>query len=138
MKTVIKELQQQKASGLDRVPNEFIKNSGPLTQDFLLATLNTILESEELPNVWKTSYVTLIPKGGDKHNLDNYRGIMISSSIEKIFTKLLGKRLEKDVEERKILGNIQHGFRRGWRCTDALHTLTQIMQHRKKARLKQH
>ena len=71
-------------------------------------------------------------KGGDKGLLDNYRGISITSNVGKLYTRLLGRRLEADVEERNLLGDIQFGFRRDKRTTDAIFILTQIIEHRRK------
>ena len=38
-------------------------------------------------------------------------------------------RLEQDVERRNLLGNMQHGFRKGIQATDALFILSQIIQY---------
>ncbi len=58
--------------------------------------------------------------------LNNYRGITINSNVGKLLTRMLTIRLELDVEERDILGKMQHGFRKGWRSTDAAFTLTHL------------
>ena len=40
--------------------------------------------------------------------------------------------MEEDVENRGFLGKVQHGFRKGKRATDAVFTLTQIIEKYKK------
>ncbi len=125
----IKRLKRGKAVGADMIPNEFLKESGPVFRMKLLEVLNRILQMETIPEVWRTSRLCMIPKKGDLSLLDNYRGIAINSNIGKLFTKLLGARLEADVELRQILGKIQHGFRRGIQAADALYILNRIMAH---------
>ena len=65
--------------------------------------------------------------------LDNYRGIAVTSNVGKLFTRILANRLESDVEQRGLLGNIQYGFRKGKRSTDAVFILSQIIEQRRKA-----
>ena len=60
--------------------------------------------------------------------LDNYRGITISSNMGKVFTRMTASRLEKDVEKRDLLGQIQHGFRKGKSTGDAIYILTQAVE----------
>ena len=70
--------------------------------------------------------------GGNKRVIDNYRGISITSNVGKLYTKLLGRRLEEDVEKKGMLGEIQFGFRKGRRTTDAIYILSQIIENRKR------
>ncbi len=123
----IKKLKRGKAIGADKIPNEFLKAAGPIFRLKLLAILNEILTLESIPEVWRQSRLCMLPKKGDLSLLDNYRGIAINSNIGKLFTKLLGARLEADVELKQLLGKIQHGFRRGFQCADALYILNRIM-----------
>ncbi len=123
----IRKLKRGKAIGADKIPNEFLKASGPVFRRKLLAVLNQVLQLEAIPEVWRQSRLSMIPKKGDLSLLDNYRGIAINSNIGKLFTKLIAARLEQDVELRRILGLIQHGFRKGMQSTDALYILNRIL-----------
>ncbi len=126
----IQKLKRGKAVGADMIPNEFLKVAGPIFREKLLGVLNQVLKLETIPEVWRQSRLNMIPKKGDLSMLDNYRGIAINSNIGKLFTKLLGSRLEADVELRGILGKIQHGFRKGMQSADALYILNRILaQH---------
>ena len=87
-----------------------------------------IMEQEIIPMIWRESRTVLLHKGGDREVLDNYRRITITSNVGKLFTRIIGMRMEQDVEERGLLGEIQHAFRRGRRGTDALFVLTHIME----------
>jgi hypothetical protein len=74
----------------------------PLTNLF-----NIILRKGEWPRLWKLSFITPIYKVGDKSDPNNYRGIAVSSCINKIFTKVFNKRLESYLEKSNLLNKNQ-------------------------------
>ena len=75
--------------------------------------------------------ITFIYKGkGDKKLLDNYRGISIGSNVGKLFSRIIQGRIEKFVEEKGLLGEIQNAFRRDRRGTDYI--LSQLIDMSKK------
>ena len=71
-----------------------------------------MLTEEKIPIVRKRGIVTGLYKGGRKHDLKKYRGITANSSIHKLFTRILGRRMEGEVEGRGTLREIQFGFRK--------------------------
>lgn len=64
------------------------------------------------PESW-ARVVVPIPKKGDKTDVDNYRGITLTSIFSKIFSRGLDLRLRKYVEDNDHLINFQYGFREG-------------------------
>ena len=76
--------------------------------------------------------MTALYKGGRKQELGNYRGITVNSSMYKPFTRILRRRLEEEVEERGILGEIQFGFRKGRSTCDAAFILRQVFDQGKR------
>ena len=129
----IGQLQTGKAMGEDRVPNEFLKKGQYQLVSSLKTLFNHILSTERFPSAWKRSRIQMLHKGGDKRVLDNYRGICISSNVGKLFVKILGARLDRDVEQRDLLGDVQFGFRKGKRTTDALFILSALLEKQKKS-----
>ena len=130
---VLKGLKRGKAMGTDLIPNEFlIEAAGDRFIELVRKVMNGIREVESVPEVWKESRMVLLHKGGEKRVLDNYRGIAINSNFGKILTRLIGRRLEDDVEVRNLLGWMQYGFRRKWRSTDAIFTVTSIIEKYKR------
>ena len=59
-------------------------------------------------------------KGGCKSSVNNYRPISVLSCINKIFEKLLAKRIHSFLEKHNILYEYQYGFRKGHSTTHAL------------------
>src|SRR6218665_3391714 len=65
-----------------------------------------------VPSDLKVSNIIPIFKQGDRHQLTNYRPILILSYIAKIMEKAMTKRLTHYVEKLEILSSMQVGFRK--------------------------
>ena len=68
----------------------------------------------------KVAKVIALFKKGDKNQPNNYRPISLLSCFNKIFEKLLCKRLVKFLEVNRILFECQYGFRKLYSTTLAL------------------
>lgn len=79
----IKCMKKGKASGLDNIPNEMIKNLGTTTQEVLLDIFNEILLRNAIPKDWKSTRVRLLHKGKGKatNKLNAYRPIAVANSL---------------------------------------------------------
>ena len=122
----VKCLRYGKAPGPDGVWNEMIKYGGQVVFTMLLHAFNDIIKGGQVPKEWQDSVTTMIHKGGDRELLTNYRGICVSN-VGKRFAKVVKTRLEASVEERGILGRMQHGFRCGVGSMDAIFVMNQIL-----------
>ena len=125
----IKNLKNNKQPGLDMIPNEFIKFSSAPLMDILVKFFNKILDldSGKFPDQWNVSSLTVIHKSGDINDCNNYRGISLSSSLSKLFTTLLQKRLQKFVDDNNLLTDYQAGFRPDHHTVDHLYTLKTLI-----------
>lgn len=128
MKEAITKLKRERAIGLDNIPNEFIIEGGEKLWESLRHIFNLICEKQEVPESWGEERIKLLYKGKSRLCLDNYRSIAITSNIGKVFTRILGKRLASEVEEKKWLGEDQNGFRKGRGGMDNILTLTTVME----------
>ena len=88
-------LQNNKSSSFDRVTNEMLKAGRHYIYKPILGLFNKILESSTYPSMWKLDILTPLHKSGDKSDINNYRGIAVSSCFGKLFNKMLQKRFEK-------------------------------------------
>ena len=73
--------------------------------------------------------IVILFKDGIKSDLNNYRGITLLSMLGKILVGVLNNRLWEVVERFEFLKENQAGFRKGYRTTDHLFTLTTIINH---------
>jgi hypothetical protein len=90
--------------------------------------MNKIYETGKFPVAWKTSVLHLIYKGkGHREDPGNYRGTALLSTLSKIFTGVLAKRLNDWIENRGEISECQMGFRKGRRTTDNIFIIRTII-----------
>lgn len=68
---------------------KYIKYNLECIASILLNIYNAILETGHIPDSWKQSFITPIPKKGSTIDIKNYRGIAMQSVIPKFFDKIL-------------------------------------------------
>ena len=78
---------------------------------------------------WALGVIVILFKDGIKSDLNNYRRITLLSMLGKILVGVLHNRLWEVVEKFEFLTENQAGFRKGYRTTDHLFTLTTIINH---------
>ena len=91
---VIKELKTGKATYLDEILNEFIKATAGRLRDPLLHLFNTVIRLGDFPIDWSDGLIIPIHKKDNRLSVDNYRGIIISSCLGKVFVKILTRRID--------------------------------------------
>ena len=70
-----------KAPGIDDIPNEFLKSLSDL--------FTCISDFEMIPDDWCKGIIKPLHKSGSIYDLDNYRGITLTSNVNKVFSKIL-------------------------------------------------
>lgn len=126
IRDVIKDLETGKATGIDNIPNEFLKYGGDPIVKSLQRMFQTFIDSEMFPTEWKQGIIKLIPKSNSGNELNNYRGITLTSNVYKVFAKLLEREIMKFLEENEILGEYQGAFRKDRRVEDQIFNLMSL------------
>ena len=134
LKEAIAGLKNKKAKATDSVANEMLKCGQHILTKALLKLFNLVLESSLYPKSWAYGDITPILKSGDPQDPNNYRGITVSSTISKVFTTILNRRLTKYIENNNLLSEYQIGFRKGCRTSDHIFVLKHIIDSYKKRR----
>ena len=70
--------------------------------------------------------VPLYKGKGDVHGCSNFRGKSLLSVVEKVYGRLLIKRIKDKTEN--VIAEVQGGFRRGRGCTDQIFIVRQICE----------
>ena len=126
----ITRLKNGKACGIDRILNEFIKNTKEKMSEIYTNLFNIILNTGIIPETWTLGIIKpLFKKKGLKNDPNNFRGITILSCLGKLFTNVLNERLCKFSDENNIIKNNQAAFRKGYSTLDhifSLHCLLNI------------
>ena len=68
-----------------------------------------------------------VPKKGDLSDVNNYRGITLTSIFSKLYSQILDTRLRSWAEENKIINDNQFGFRENKSTVDCLYILQAIV-----------
>ena len=73
------------------------------------------------------SYIIIICKAGNKHDLNNYRPVSMIPISRKIMENIIKDDVDKHVEKKRIIHESQHGnFVKGSRCHQTLNVSSTI------------
>jgi hypothetical protein len=97
-----------------------------LFQNITLKLLNEVFTTLKVPSIWLESIIVPIPKKGNLHKVENYRGIAFMSCFAKLYNRLILNRLKPFFE--KILAENLAGFREKRSCRDLIHILRRILE----------
>ena len=106
----IQKLNPRKSCGPDDIGAKVIQLCLTIFADNLSKIYNHSIEICDYPSELKIAKVIALFKKGEKFNPNNYRPISLLSCFNKLFEKLLYKRLVKFLERNQISFNYQYGF----------------------------
>uniref|UniRef100_A0AAR2LU20 Reverse transcriptase domain-containing protein n=1 Tax=Pygocentrus nattereri TaxID=42514 RepID=A0AAR2LU20_PYGNA len=117
VRAALKRMKNGKAVGPDDIPVEVWRCLGEKAVDFLTRFFNKILESERMPDEWRSSVLVPIFKNkGDVQSCSNYRGIKLMSHTMKVWERIVEARLR------------QFGFMPRKSTTDAIFALRVLVE----------
>lgn len=105
---VLESIDARKGPGPDGIPSVFLKNCSSSLVEPLYLLFNKSLSFGIFPSVWKEAQLIPIHKGGDRHNVCNYRPISILNNFGKVFEAVIANELTHLI--RNYLSINQHGF----------------------------
>ena len=120
IQNVIYSLDTKKSCGYDNLSAKFIQLLCPIIINPLCQIFNRCFENGEYLDLLKIAKVIPIYKKGEKSDVGNYRPISVLSVLNKIFEKLIYKRLYNFFDKYKLIYEYQFGFRGGHSTTQAL------------------
>jgi hypothetical protein len=129
VKKLIAKCSKSSAPGLTKIHNMMLRNLPDKFLVLLVRLFNLSLFENQLPEVWKSAKISMIPKTGVRSNDPaNFRPISVTCCLGKLCERVVHSRLYYFLESNnKLVGN-QSGFRRFRRTTDNLVFLTQKCQ----------
>jgi hypothetical protein len=96
------------APGVDSYSYRFIKEFWDVFRRPLFNCANEGLESNNLPEFFRTAVIKLIPKKGDPTKIGNWRPISLLSNFYKIISRVINTRIQGVVD--RVLSRAQKGF----------------------------
>ncbi|XP_070854176.1 uncharacterized protein [Drosophila suzukii] len=120
-------LQNNKAQGPDAVPNRAMKVALALRLGTFAELYNACLREGTFPRRWKVQNLLLLNKPGKPPGeASSYRPIRLLDTVDKVFQKLISKRLNLAIDAVGGLSPTQFGLRKGKSTLDAIRTVTGI------------
>ena len=114
------------AAGKDGISAELLIFGG---EDVIIALHSLFMEiwsSEQVPKQWVDSVIVPVPKKGDLHCCDNWRGISLLNVAGKVFTRPIADRIS-DISE-SIIDETQCGFRKQHGTVDMVFVARQLQE----------
>ena len=122
----IKNLRNNKASGIDGIPAELIKYGGDRMDSEIVRIVHTVWNEEIMPEIWEEGEMVSIHKKNKRRKCENYRGINLLSIGYKILAKLIYRKY-CEICDREI-GDYQADFREERSTIDQILILRQILE----------
>ena len=116
----INNLDLKKSPGYDDISVKFLQVTKSLIAKPLMLIFNKAITTGQYPDALKIAKVIPLYKKGENTVISNYRPISLLSLLNKIFEKLLYRRLYKFLVKHNVLYKYQFGFRKGYSTTMAL------------------
>ena len=129
MSDIIDVLKTGKSLGPNSIPIKLLKILSPHISSPLSQIINESFLSGIFPAKMQHAKVIPLFKKGCPLTVSNYRPISLLSVFSKISEKLMYKRLYNFLEVRKILYNLQFGFRASHSTNHALISLTESIKN---------
>lgn len=120
------EINCNKAPGPDGIPPFIIKFFVNLAPEIVLQLFNNLINSDQFLDNWKVAKLILIPKHGK--NMDkpsDFRPICLLNVLNKLFEKIILKKILVEFNTNGGFSNNQFGFRKGLSTFDAIDKITQ-------------
>ncbi|KAK3556960.1 hypothetical protein QTP70_022299, partial [Hemibagrus guttatus] len=89
VRKALKRMKSGKAVGPDDIPVEVWKCLGEVAVEFLTSLFNRDLESERMPEEWRSVLVPIFKNKGDVQSCSNYRGIKLMSHTMKLWERVV-------------------------------------------------
>ncbi|XP_044745289.1 uncharacterized protein LOC123307136 [Coccinella septempunctata] len=116
LERALTKLKNGRATGPEGIPAELIKNGTRKLFEALTWCVNKFINGAPIPEQWKIAYISSIHKKGDKLNCGNYRGISVTSTMSRLYGRILRDLIESEYSDQEE--EEQSGFRADRTCTD--------------------
>ena len=117
---IIDSIYELSAAGPDGVPSSLLLKCAAELAPALKLMFSQSLTHGCIPSSLKRAVITPVFKSGTKSSPSSYRPISLTSTIIKVFERIIRKQVVALLTSQDHLNNTQHGFRSGRSCLSAL------------------
>jgi len=126
VKESCREMKSKRAPGPGNIPAELLKYGSEKLYESLTKLVQNCLNGGDIPEEWKTALISTIHKKGSRNECNNYRGIAVTSSISRLYGKIIKRRIEMEYSDMEA--EEQAGFRAGRSTVDHLFCINQVIE----------
>ena len=124
VKQAIRNAPNKKSAGPDGICVLHLKHLGPQAIKHLAKLFTYTINTNTIPQIWKTAKIIPIPKPNKDKNLGkSYRPISLLSNIAKTLERIILNRIQEYLPNK----NYQHGYKKKHSTTTALQKITQTI-----------
>ena len=129
MAAAISKLNSNKAPGYDDITSEHVKFAGPTLVSVLCLLYNKCVTLEYIPCNFRKGVQVPLYKGKNTCSLDpdNYRGITLLTTFNKLFEVLIWGRIQKWWFNERVISDSQGATRKGFSCVHTALTLQETI-----------
>ena len=113
IRSEILSIPNNKSYGLYSSPTKLLKLSSSTIAPVLSELLNISIKSGSYPSKLKIAKIMPIFKSDDESDANNYRPISLLPNFNRIFEKIMYKRMTSYIEQHNLLHSSQYGFCKG-------------------------
>ena len=125
----INTLKSGKSCGLDLISSDMIKCCRDLLAKPICHLFNSIFNTGKFPSNWNTDIMVPIHKSGSVNDPANYRHIVLSSILYKLFSKILCTRISAYFETENPWSENQCGFKPRHRTEDNIFIIKTLFEN---------
>uniref|UniRef100_A0A2N9G2D1 Reverse transcriptase domain-containing protein n=1 Tax=Fagus sylvatica TaxID=28930 RepID=A0A2N9G2D1_FAGSY len=129
---VLKDLEGDKAPGLDGFIMAFFQKCWPVLQDDIMGFFEEVYEQGQFESSLNATFLALIPKKNDARNIKDFRPISLIGSVYKLLSKVLANRLKEVLDD--LISESQNAFVGGRQMLDSVLIANECLDSRLKRR----
>ena len=134
VKRKLSKLRDDKAAGSDDLAPRLLREVQDHISYPLFLLFRRSLDEGVVPGDWRSANVSPVYKSGSRIKAMNYRPVSLTSVICKVFESLMRDTIVSFLENKELLLDSQHGFRKGRSCLTNLATSISGHGHRSAGR----
>ena len=117
---LLSSLKVHKATGPDDLPARLLKELALELTPIFTIFYQASLDQGEIPDDWRKANVAPVFKKGERNKAENYRPISLTCISCKVLEHIVSSSIMNHLEDRNILSDAQHGFRKRRSCESQL------------------
>nr|CAD2196444.1 unnamed protein product [Meloidogyne enterolobii] len=110
IRDLLRKLPNKNSTSPDGIPYILLKHSADELAPVLTEIFRIILDSGNIPRIWRTSIIIPIHKKGDKSDPNNYRPISLTCTLCRVLERLISIEIIKFLNKKSYFSDDQYAF----------------------------